>query len=209
MFITLEGPEGSGKSTQIGQLRVVLEDQGYTAVQTREPGGTSIGDQIRTTLLALENTEMHPRTEALLLQASRAQLVEEWIIPHLEKGDIVLCDRYADSTLAYQGYGHQNDLRALREIIHYATGGLEPDLTILLDLDVEVGLMRRNSAGNINRLDTYDLQFHKRVRGGYLELARQNPRRWVVIDADRPAEVVQDDLQKTVLKWLKKRTQGK
>jgi dTMP kinase len=204
MFITLEGPEGSGKSTQIVHLRTYLEDNGYKVVQTREPGGTSIGDQIRATLLALENTEMHPRTEALLLQASRAQLVEEWIIPHLEHGEIVLCDRYADSTLAYQGYGHQNDLQSLRNIIRYATGGLQPDLTLLLDVDPQVGLKRRNNAGNINRLDTYEIQFHRRVRNGYLELARAEPQRWVVIDAGRTVEDVQKDLREAVMAKLKR-----
>ncbi len=118
MFITFEGPEGSGKTTQISKLANFLEEKGYSVYKTREPGGTAIGDQIRATLLALGNTEMHPRTEALLLQASRAQLVEEVISVRLGNNEIVLCDRYADSTLAYQGYGHQNDLESLRKIIH-------------------------------------------------------------------------------------------
>lgn len=202
MFITLEGPEGSGKSSQLPLLADFLRKQGYTVTQTREPGGTSIGDQIRATLLARENTEMHPRTEALLLQASRAQLVEEVISPSLAVGHIVLCDRYADSTLAYQGYGHQYDLEALRDIIQYATGGLQPDLTILLDLDVTVGLRRRNKAGNINRLDTYELAFHQRVRNGYRQLAQEEPQRWVVVDAERPVAVITRDLCRIVEKRL-------
>lgn len=202
MFITLEGPEGSGKSSQLPLLADFLRKQGYTVTQTREPGGTSIGDQIRATLLARENTEMHPRTEALLLQASRAQLVEEVIAPSLAAGHIVVCDRYADSTLAYQGYGHRNDLEALRDIIQYATGGLQPDLTILLDLDVTVGLRRRNEAGNINRLDTYELEFHQRVRNGYRKLAEEEPQRWVVVDAERPVAVITRDLCRIVEKRL-------
>ena len=136
MFITFEGPEGSGKTTQIPQIVQFLGEAGYTVFSTREPGGTSIGDQIRQVLLANKNTEMHPRSEILLFQASRAQLVEQEIQPRLERGEIVLCDRYADSTIAYQGYGHRVDLAQLRSIVDFATGGLKPDLTLLLDLDV-------------------------------------------------------------------------
>ena len=202
MFITLEGPEGSGKTTQIVELANYLEERGYSVYRTREPGGTHIGDQIRATLLALGNTEMHPRTEALLLQASRAQLVEEVILPRLGVGEIVICDRYADSTLAYQGYGHQNDLESLRRIIQYATGGLQPDLTILLDLEVEEGLRRRNAAGNMNRLDALELNFHRRVREGYHQLAQTEPERWVIVKADRPFEAIQQELREVVLERL-------
>ncbi|MBS1249085.1 MAG: Thymidylate kinase [Chloroflexi bacterium] len=208
MFITLEGPEGSGKTTQIVKLAQFLEEQGHNVIRTREPGGTRIGDQIRATLLALENTEMHPRTEALLLQASRAQLVEEIIIPRLAKGEIVLCDRYADSTLAYQGYGHQHDLEPLRKIVQYATGGLKPDLTILLDLAVEEGLSRRHEAGDINRLDALDLDFHRRVREGYLELAKEEPERWVVVNADQPFEVIQREIRELVSRKISPRFGG-
>ena len=169
---------------------------------TREPGGTPIGDQIRATLLALGNTEMHPRAEALLLQASRAQLVEEVILPRLAAGEIILCDRYADSTLAYQGFGHQNDLEPLKKIIDYATEGLKPDLTIMLDLDVEVGLRRRNEAGNLNRLDALELNFHRRVRDGYHQLAQREPERWVIVKADRSFEAIQQELREVVLERL-------
>ena len=202
MFITLEGPEGSGKTTQIAQLAQFLEQKGYSVYATREPGGTPIGDQIRATLLALDNTEMHPRTEALLLQASRAQLVEEVILPHIDSGQIILCDRYADSTLAYQGYGHQNDLKGLERIIRYATGGLKPALTILLDLEIEEGLSRRHAAGNINRLDALDLDFHRRVRKGYLQLAHREPDRWVIVDANQSIEVIQQELREIVLERI-------
>jgi dTMP kinase len=138
MFITFEGSEGSGKSSQQAQLAEYLRGRGVPLLVTREPGGTEIGEQVRAILSDLKNTAMHPRAEILLFQASRAQLVEQVIRPHLEKGGVVLCDRYADSTIAYQGYGYQLvDLAVLREIVSFATGGLQPDLTLLLDLDVD------------------------------------------------------------------------
>ncbi|MFO8035881.1 MAG: dTMP kinase [Anaerolineales bacterium] len=208
MFITFEGPEGSGKTAQLDPLADFLTGEGYVVRKTREPGGTPIGDQIRNTILDLKNTAMVDRTEALLLQASRAQLVEEVIKPGLERGEVILCDRFADSTLAYQGFGHQNDLTPLREIIHYATGGLTPDLTILLDIDPAVGLKRRNQAGNLNRLDALDLGFHQRVRKGYLELAGSEPERWVVIDADRSFQDVLNHIQEVVLERLRARRQA-
>jgi dTMP kinase len=203
MFITLEGPEGSGKTHQINLLAETLQRQGYPVLKTREPGGTPIGDQIRAVLFDLKNTDMRPRTEILLFQASRAQLVEQVIRPQLASGAIVLCDRYADSTLAYQGYGHQIDLEELKTIVNFATGGLKPDLTLLLDVDVQVGLRRKLDASEWNRLDAYDLEFHQRVRQGYLEMARAEPERWVVIDAGHPPEAVQAAVQKVVLGRLK------
>lgn len=202
MFITLEGPEGSGKTGQLEALAEELTRREYSVLKTREPGGTPIGDQIRETILDLENTAMVDRTEALLLQASRAQLVEEVIKPALELGTIVICDRYADSTLAYQGYGYQKDLDSLRKIIDYATGGLKPDLTVLLDIDPEIGLRRRTRAGNFNRLDALDLAFHQRVRAGYQALVRAEPERWEVIDAGQSFARVQEDLLAVVLRKL-------
>lgn len=194
-FITFEGPDGSGKTAQLDILAEEFLQAGYPILKTREPGGTPIGDQIRETLLDLKNTAMIDRTEALLYQAARAQLVDQVIKPQLEKGGIVLSDRYADSTLAYQGFGHQNTVASLEGIIHYATGGLVPDLTILLDLLPEVGLQRRLDAGGLNRLDAYDIEFHHRVRNGYLTLAGEDPDRWVTVDADRSFEEVQEDLR--------------
>jgi dTMP kinase len=201
-FITFEGPDGSGKTAQLDLLSEELAQAGFPILTTREPGGTSIGDQIRETLLDLRNTSMVDRTEALLYQAARAQLVDEIIKPHLASGGIVLCDRYADSTLAYQGYGHQNTLDSLRVIIQYATGGLIPDLTILMDLAPEVGLKRRVDAGGVNRLDAYDIDFHRRVREGYLDMAHREPERWIIVDADRPFEAVRADLRKILLDQL-------
>lgn len=203
-FITFEGPDGSGKTAQLDILAEEFIQAGYPIVRTREPGGTPISDQIRATLLDLKNTAMIDRTEALLYQAARAQLVDEVIKPHLASGGIVLSDRYADSTLAYQGYGHQNTVASLEGIIHYATGGLVPDLTLLLDLAPEVGLQRRVDAGGVNRLDAYDIDFHHRVREGYLELAQEDPERWVVVDADRTFQEVQDDLRRIIQEYLDK-----
>jgi len=195
MFITFEGPDGSGKTAQLDILADEFTNKGYPILRTREPGGTSIGDQIRATLLDLKNTSMVDRTEALLYQAARAQLVDEKIKPHLTQGGIVLCDRYADSTLAYQGYGHQNTVESLQGIIHYATGGLVPDLTLLLDLAPEVGLERRLADGGLNRLDAYDIEFHRRVRAGYLALVKADPDRWVVVDADQDFSQVQSEIR--------------
>jgi dTMP kinase len=198
MFITLEGPEGSGKTSQLPRLAEYLRQNGYDVLTTREPGGTSISEQIRTVLHNLENIEMNPRTEILLFQASRAQLVEQVIRPHLARGGVVLSDRYADSTLAYQGYGHQTDLMPLQVLVTFATGGLKPDLTLLLDVDVEIGLRRKELEGEWNRLDAYDLDFHQRVRHGYLSLVKDEPDRWVVIDAAQEPGKVQEEMRRVV-----------
>ncbi len=202
MFITFEGPDGGGKTTQLAELAHFLRQQGIEVLTTREPGGTSIGDQIRLVLSNLDNTEMHPRTEILLFQASRAQLVEQVILPHLGSGGIVLSDRYADSTLAYQGYGHQIDRVKLKTIVEFATNGLKPDLTLLLDIEVEEGLRRRAGGGEWNRLDAYELAFHQRVRQGYHELVQTEPGRWVIIDAGQPPDQVQAAIREVVLARL-------
>ena len=203
MFITLEGPDGSGKTQQIQLLSAFLESKGYKVFSSREPGGTPIGDKIRDVIMDMRNTSMHPRTETLLFCASRAQIVEEVIKPKLQEGYIVILDRYADSTMAYQGYGHQNNLNTIRQLLDFATGGLKPDLTLLLDLDPEVGLNRRKKGGGEwNRLDAYQLELHKRVRAGYLEMAAQEPDRWRIIPADQSIEVVQSIIQKIIVDLL-------
>ncbi|MBA4374871.1 MAG: dTMP kinase [Anaerolinea sp.] len=200
MFITLEGPEGSGKSMQMYDLAEFVRLQGFEVLTTREPGGTFIGDQIRHVIMRMDNTMMDPRTEILLFCAARAQIVAELIRPNLEKGVVVISDRYADSTLAYQGYGHGLDLETLREILSFATGGLKPDLTLLLDIDVEEGLNRRKTGGGEwNRLDAQQLEFHKRVRQGYHEMVKADPSRWRVIDAGQTPQTVQSDLRKAIL----------
>ena len=204
MFITLEGPEGSGKTSHIPHLVEFLRGKGYTVFPTREPGGTSIGEQIREVIHDLKNVEMHPRTETLLYQAARAQIVEQVIRPRLAVGEIVLSDRYADSTIAYQGYGHQQDLEQVRALIRYATGGLVPVLTILLDLDVEVGLKRKTRQDEWNRLDAYTVDFHRRVRAGYLEMVKLDPARWSIVDAGQPWEQVQADLRAVLTSALRR-----
>jgi dTMP kinase len=210
MFITLEGPEGSGKSSQIDLLAEFLGRRGFSVITTREPGGTAIGDQIRQVLHDVANTAMSSTAELLLYSASRAQLVSELIRPALAAGQVVLCDRYADSTLAYQGYGRHLNLTDLRTITQFATGGLKPDLTLLLDIDVERGLARRRDGGEeMNRLDLELVSFHQRVRDGYHCLAQEEPERWVIVDADRPVAVVQAALQEIVLAKLERRKNAK
>lgn len=202
MFITLEGPEGSGKTSHIPYLVEYLRERGHTVFPTREPGGTSIGEQIREVIHNLKNVEMHPRTETLLYQAARAQIVEQVIKPRLETGEIIISDRYYDSTIAYQGYGHQQDLEQVRALVKYATGGLVPDLTVLLDVDVEEGLKRKKKDNEWNRLDAYTVEFHQRVRAGYLEMLKAEPGRWVVVDAMQKWDEVQEMLRKVVLTRL-------
>jgi dTMP kinase len=209
MFITLEGPEGSGKSSHIPLLVAYLRQRGYTVLATREPGGTEIGDQIRAVLMSHGNTAMNPRTETLLFLAARAQLVAQVIRPALQAGTLVVCDRYGDSTLAYQGYGHGNDLDQIKRMLEFATGALQPDLTLLLDVDVEVGLQRKQTCGTEwNRLDAYTVAFHSRVRQGYLALAKAEPERWVLADASQPFEKVQDDIRRVVISRLDAVTQA-
>jgi dTMP kinase len=188
LFVTFEGPDGSGKTTQIELLAERLRHLGHDVLITREPGGTSIGNQTRTVVHDVKNVEMTRETEFLLYSASRAQLVRQVIEPHLELGGTVLCDRFADSSMAYQGYGRELNLEMIRCITQFATGGLVPDLTIYLDLPVEVGLRRKQSAhvaqaGEWNRLDQQTIEFHRRVRQGYLKMAQAEPNRWLVVDA--------------------------
>ena len=205
MFITLEGPEGSGKSMQICEIAEFLRGHGKQVLTTREPGGTFIGDQIREVIMRMDNTMMSPRAEILLFCAARAQIVEEVIRPSLQKGLVVISDRYADSTLAYQGYGHGLDLETLKLILHFATGGLKPDLTLLLDVDVEEGLNRRRiGGGEWNRLDAQQLAFHQRVRQGYLKMAEDEPARWLVINARQKPPQVQADIQSVLKEIIKK-----
>lgn len=203
MFITFEGPDGSGKTTQVRQLADWLRERGHDVVLTREPGGTDIGDQIRAVLHDPANGAMDARTEILLYSASRAQHVTQRILPALAANKIVVSDRYADSTLAYQGYGRGLDLEALRRITRFATGGLTPDLTLYLDITPEQGLQRRQVGGDEwNRLDAEAIDFHRRVRAGYLELVRQEPERWVVINATRSVGDVQAEIRALVQEKL-------
>ena len=201
-FISFEGPDGSGKTSQVEPLAKLLREKGYVVFSTREPGGTPIGEDVRKTLFDLNFKEMHPRTEILLFQASRAQLVAEEILPRLGRGEVVLCDRYMDSTLAYQGFGHETNIEELRNVVNFATGGLKPDLTLLFDVDAETGLRRRKQEGDWNRLDDYEVQFHRRVQAGYQALAAEEPERWQRIDATQTKDAVQEDVHKIVLEFL-------
>lgn len=210
MFITFEGTEGSGKTTQIQGVHAQLSAAGHRVLLTREPGGTDISNQIRTILLDnMNNTNMQPRAEVLLFCASRAQLVGEVIRPWLAQGGIVLCDRYTDSTLAYQGYGHGLPIENLRQILDFATGGLYPDLTVYLDLPVEKGLERRRKgkfAGeDWNRLDDLQVEFHRRVYAGYQAIMREQAERFLRINADQSAEQVRAELLAALLPRLTKK----
>jgi dTMP kinase len=202
VFITLEGPEGGGKSTQMRPLVEFLSQKGFNVLSLREPGGTPTGDRIRDILLD-GKTDVDPRAEVLLFAASRAQIVADVIRPYLDSGGIVVCDRYADSTMAYQGYGRRIDLNLLRQITAFATGNLMPDLTLYLDIDPAQGLLRRNRSGEaLDRLDSETLDFHRRVRAGYLELIAAEPHRWITIDASQSSDVVRQRIEQEVLARL-------
>lgn len=199
MFITFEGLDGSGKTTQIGEAAAHLRERGKDVLLTREPGGTHIGDAIRDILLKqTDHDQMHPRTELLLFCASRAQLVAQVIRPHLQKGGVVISDRFYDSTFAYQGYGHGLDLAMLKTIIAFATGGLVPDLTLYFDISPQEALRRRQQASlfgeEFNRLDAMALAFRQRVYDGYSALIAENPARWTRIDATQPIEMVKAEV---------------
>ena len=208
MFITFEGPDGSGKTTQAKMLVEYLQTRGYPVFYTREPGGTEISEQIREVILTPRNKAMRSEAEVLLFSAARAQIVAELIRPALANGKIVVCDRYYDSTFAYQGYGLGLDLSALRAITKFATGGLVPDLTFYVDVSAEVGLARRHQ-GETNRLDQKDIDYHTRVRNGYLELAKAEPNRFVVIDGTASIEQVQEKIREKILRELNQRVSPK
>ena len=209
MFITFEGPDGSGKTTQARLLADRLRQEGFDVVLSREPGGTEIGDQIRTVLHDPNNAAMDARAEILLYSASRAQHVAQRIRPALAAGKILVSDRFADSTLAYQGYGRGLDLTMLRTITAFATGGLNPDLTLLIDITAQEGLRRRQTGGDEwNRLDAEALDFHRRVRAGYLQLAGLEPQRWVVVDGARPPEELHAEIKGLVDARLRDRSRS-
>ena len=209
MFFALEGPEGGGKSTQARRLHADLVARGYDALLTREPGGTGIGEAIRAIVLADHEHGITAETEVLLYMAARAQHVADVIEPALAAGTIVICDRYIDSTFAYQGAGRGLALTSLGWLQQFAGRGIRPDLTILLDVPVEVGLARKVSSGEaLNRLDTDEHRFHERVRDWFLDAAQADPVRWRVIDATAPQTVVEQAVQDAVLRRLERAEVG-
>ncbi len=210
LFVTFEGPEGSGKTTQMRALADYLREQGHDVLTTREPGSTPIGERVRNILLDPGHTEMLPPTEFLLFSAARAQHVGQVICPHLARGGIVFSDRYADSSMAYQGYGYQLDLDVLLAVSRFATGGLVPDLTLYFDVPVELGLRRKmgGSGDAWNRMEQKELAYHERVRAGYLAMAAQEPERWVVVDASREIDEVQVTIQDLVMARRDSATSG-
>jgi dTMP kinase len=203
IFITLEGGEGSGKTTQARRLCERLSAQGLDVLHTREPGGTILAERLRSLLLDHSVETIAPETEAYLIFAARRQHVDHVIKPSLARGMTVVCDRFSDSTMAYQGYGRGLDLRLLRKMNDWATGKLAPQLTLLFDVPVAVGLGRRRGGATQNRLDREAERFHRKVRAGFHTLARRDHRRIMVIDSAGTLESVAQAVEELVLNWLK------
>jgi dTMP kinase len=202
VFITFEGTEGSGKSLQTRKLAERLRANGHTVLTTHEPGGTQLGTELRRLLLDRQELQIGARAEALLMNASRAQLVESVIRPALERGDVVVCDRFADSTLAYQGAGRGLNEQHLASVISFATAGIQPDMTMLLDVPVEVGLARKQAQNQRNRFEEEAIAFHKSVRTAYLALAEKNPARWLCFDATLSADRLSDAIWGAVVERM-------
>ena len=207
-FLSFEGIEGCGKTTQLRELARRLRGLGYLVVETREPGGSPISEQIRTILLDPENQSITPRCELLLFLAVRAQHVSEIIKPALEKGAVVLCDRFTDATMAYQGYGRGLGPDTVARLNRFATAGLAPDLTLLLDVPVAVGLNRKRRVGDLDRLDREHVPFHEAVRRGYLRIAKQSPRRMHVVDGTASVDDVSRAIDRIVQARLRTRKSG-
>jgi len=199
-FITFEGPEGCGKSTQSGLLYKYLKKNGHRVVYLREPGGVKISEKIRKILLDAKNSGMSSECEMLLYMASRAQVVTDIIRPALEKGRIVICDRFLDSTVAYQGYGLGVDIALIKRIGVFATSGKVPDLTILLDLPVEKGLTHRKFKED--RIELRSLDYHRRVRNGYLDIARKEPARVKIVKVEKDKSKTQKSIRKLIERYV-------
>ena len=204
MFITLEGPEGSGKTTAVESAVKKLQEMGYEIVRTREPGGTPIAEQIRNVILDKANTSMDPRTEALLYAASRRQHLVEKVWPAIKEGKIVICDRYLDSSLAYQGGARGLGIDNVLNVNLFATENTWPDLTLLFDIKPEEGLKRiaANASREVNRLDLEKIEFHQKVRESFLYLAKKYPERFIIIDASKSREEVAKDTLDAILSRL-------
>ncbi|MFN3365451.1 MAG: dTMP kinase [Exiguobacterium mexicanum] len=205
MFITVEGPDGSGKTTQLQLLVQSLTEQGYEVVVTREPGGTKVGNSIREVLLSPEHDEMTPRVEMMLYAASRAQNIDQVIRPALHRGAVVVCDRFVDASIAYQGYGLQYDLSQILSLNDWATAGIKPDLTFLFDLTPDQASHRMKDRGQLDRIESRDESFHQRVYEGFQILLEQHPERMVRIDANASIETIQDEVLDITLERLNER----
>ncbi len=201
-FVSIEGIEGAGKSTVLKRLADALRQDGYQVVETFEPGDTEAGKRIRQILLDPQLKGLYPLTELFLYFADRAEHVKKVIEPALQSGKVVICDRFMDSTFAYQGFGRGLDLETLYRLNEIATGGLKPDLTVLLDLDVKTGLGRNRNTGKADRFEQESLEFHQRVREGFLELSKAEPSRFVVVDASEPPEKVFKEVYNRLLERI-------
>lgn len=204
-FISVEGIEGTGKSTQVQLLTDLLTKKGYRVTRTEEPGGTAISVKIRELLLSLESEGIRPITELFLYNASRVQHVQDVILPALERGSIVLTDRFSDSTVAYQGYGRGIDLDIIAAIDRIATGGLKPDITILIDLDVMTGLTRNRDMNKTDRFEREHISFHERVRKGFLALAEKEQERFVTVDGSTDINAVHNTIAGIITSYLASR----
>lgn len=204
-FITVEGPDGAGKTTQLQLLNDVLKEKGYNVMMTREPGGTRVGNEIRSLILNPDFEEMKEMTEILLYAASRAQHVEELIRPALEAGTIILCDRFVDASLAYQGYGLGHPIDLVRHINDSATGGLAPDRTYLFDLTVTDSKKRMMDRGALDRIEQRDDAFRARVYDGFQQIAASDPERVQIVQANRSIEVIHQDLVEDVITYLEEK----
>lgn len=204
IFITVEGPEGAGKTTVLNMIAEELVSEGYNIVLTREPGGIPISEKIREIILDKKHTEMDPKTEALLYAAARRQHLVEKVLPALENGSVVLCDRFVDASLVYQGYAREIGVDEVFAINQFAIGDQMPDVTIYFDIKPEIGLQRiqKNRSSEVNRLDLEGLGFHKMVREGYLKLLKKFPERILKVDAEKPIDTVKLEAKKIILDKL-------
>lgn len=200
IFISFEGIEGTGKTTQARLLSERLVEKGYEVMLTQEPGGTVIGSKIREILLHIDHGSMSYMTELLLYNAARAQHLSEKILPALDEGKIVITDRFTDSTVAYQGYGRGIDIQLITSINNIATEGIKPNLTILFDLDVETGLKRNKGINKVDRLELEDVEFHKKVKRGYFQIADKEPERIKIVDASLPLKIVEQKVWE-IVRW--------
>jgi dTMP kinase len=199
-FISFEGIEGTGKTTQARLLSERLVEKDYEVILTQEPGGTVIGNRIREILLHVDHKEMSYMTELLLYNAARAQHFSEKVLPALNQGKVVITDRFTDSTVAYQGYGRGIDIQLIMSINSIATGGIKPDITLLFDLDIETGLKRNKGINKVDRLELEDIEFHKKVREGYLQIAEKEPDRIKIVDASLPLETIAQKVWE-IVRW--------